>query len=93
MNTNYGSDAMLPKKCHALRLASVQARHEGWLAEHMAIFCVTSPDGVRIFHGRCVSCVVRKDESRHVAAAGCRSGSWLESRSSRRRHRLDALRR
>ncbi|MFT5325318.1 MAG: phosphoenolpyruvate carboxykinase (GTP) [Planctomycetaceae bacterium] len=49
VNTNYGSDAMLPKKCHALRLASVQARQEGWLAEHMMIVCVTSPDGVRTF--------------------------------------------
>lgn len=49
VNTNYGSDAMLSKKCHALRLASVQARHEGWLAEHMTVFGLTSPDGVRTF--------------------------------------------
>jgi phosphoenolpyruvate carboxykinase (GTP) len=49
VNTNYGSDAMLSRKCHALRLASVQARHEGWLAEHMTVFGVTSPDGVRTF--------------------------------------------
>lgn len=49
VNTSHGEDAMLTKTSHALRLASVQARHEGWLAEHMMIVCVTSPDGVRTF--------------------------------------------